>query len=288
MTSPIKISLEKRTRSVQISLEKHNITKMPPVKVVSVFDVSGSMHGNFATDKSGSSRMQDTFDRMLAIAAKLDDDGTMEVYAFDTSAYRLADANLSDYGGYLAKNIEHNSRIGWGGTLYVPPIASIIRDYAPSSQVAVPDAEPVAVPEEAPSGIFGWAKKKLFGASVAESAPVIKSPPVNIPAHTAAPPTTEAVTPATVLFFTDGASSDADMCARLIDKAHKDNLPIYFHFVGVGSNQTSFAPLKYIASTLPNAGYVAMNDLSISDEELYASLISEKYANWLKSHANAK
>ena len=82
-------------KKVAISLEKKQIARQK-AKVAVVFDASGSMNKLY---KNGT--VQRAFERILAIAANMDDDGTLDVWMFALEFVRAAPAHASDYEGYV-------------------------------------------------------------------------------------------------------------------------------------------------------------------------------------------
>ncbi|MEJ8302433.1 VWA domain-containing protein [Saccharibacillus sacchari] len=82
-------------KKVAISLEKKQIARQK-AKVAVVFDASGSMNKLY---KNGT--VQRAFERILAIAANMDDDGTLDVWMFALEFVRATPAHVSDYEGYV-------------------------------------------------------------------------------------------------------------------------------------------------------------------------------------------
>lgn len=89
--------------------------------------------------------------------------------------------------------------------------------------------------------------------------------------------------PSILMFVTDGDNSDkADTDALLRATA---NLPIYYQFIGIGSERFSF--LEKVADAYPNTGFVKIADIArISDDDLYEQLITDELADWLKNYAS--
>lgn len=253
----------------QSTLQKRNLKQAPlkPVKVVSVFDVSGSAEGLFT--RAGPDRsappMQEAFDRILAIAGNLDDDGTMEVYAFSNNSWRLADASLSEYGSYIHENIVRNSSIDWGGTSYAPVLERVIQAYTGTNKIA---AAATTVQQQA-AGLFTKVAS-FFGkkeqAPAAAPAPVASSP-----------------TPAVVYFFTDGDNNDMERTRSVLADAASRKYPIYFVMVGVGPGL--FANIRQLADQFSNVGFVSISDVNISDEAAYDAIVSEEFVQWLNINA---
>lgn len=90
-----KIDLLKR--KVGISLEKKNIAH-EKARVAVVFDASGSMSQLY---KKGT--VQSAFERILAVSARMDDDGILDVWFFATKMMRAPSVNEHQYEDYVKK-----------------------------------------------------------------------------------------------------------------------------------------------------------------------------------------
>lgn len=95
ISTPGRIDLLKR--KVAVSLEKKQISRQK-AKVAVVFDASGSMNKLY---KNGT--VQRAFERILAIAASLDDDGVLDVWMFALEFVRAQPATASDYEDYVSR-----------------------------------------------------------------------------------------------------------------------------------------------------------------------------------------
>ncbi|QDH22759.1 VWA domain-containing protein [Saccharibacillus brassicae] len=82
-------------KKVAVTLEKKRISRQKG-KVAVVFDASGSMNKLY---KNGT--VQRAFERILAIAASLDDDGMLDVWMFALEFVRAQPASAGDYEGYV-------------------------------------------------------------------------------------------------------------------------------------------------------------------------------------------
>lgn len=108
---------EERKANVGILLEKYAIPEKKS-KVKLFFDKSGSMSSLY---KNGD--VQEIFERILPLAAKLDDDGKMETYVFNDLCAALGSITLNNIDRY----VENNINVG-GGTNYEPIIKSALAD----------------------------------------------------------------------------------------------------------------------------------------------------------------
>lgn len=232
-----KVSLEKRTQQVGVILEKRAVKQIPPIRVGLALDVSGSSEWMY-----NNGIMQETVDRLLAVAMKFDDNGELDMWAFDNQATALETATANSYGDYVRKAIMENRNVHkWHGTEYAPPIQKMINHYF---------------------GGVGAAAKGMFGGLFGSKA--------------AAPVSGE---PAMCMLITDGQNFDRNEAAKLLRDAVKYN--IYWQMVGVG-NPSEFAFIRQMADELPNVGYVNLSSLDLSDEQLYNQLIGEEFCEWIK------
>lgn len=174
------INLAKRAETVGIVLAKRNIPKPPAVKVGAALDITGSAKPLYENGV-----IQETVDRMLAIALKFDDNGEIDIWTFADSVSRLDTATADDYGNFVDQKILRNPRISkWGMTYYAPVIEDILDFYYGGSDV----------------GFFG----KLFGKKSV-------TPQVNN-------------APAMAIFITDGANYDKDAAKRALQLAQTKNI----------------------------------------------------------------
>lgn len=238
------INLEKRAEKVGIILAKRGLTKVPPVRVGCALDVSGSAQGFY----QGSNVMQETLDRLLAVAMKFDDNGELDAWLFhDGVLPQLPAITESDEGSYV-KNTILKQRGLWGGTNYAPVLTEVMNFYFGDA------------PAPAKKGMFGG----LF-ASKPE------------------PAATNKKDPAMLLFITDGSNGD-ERATEAVLKAAEANSPVYFNMVGIG-NPSYFRFIERMADDLGNVGFTNLNDLSMSDDQLYDKIVNQEFVDWVKKYA---
>ncbi len=143
------INLQKRAEAVGIVLAKRNVLKAPTVRVGAALDISGSTKEMY---KKGI--IQETVDRLLAIAMKFDDNGQIDMWSFTDGFDRLETASASPYGNYVAQHILGNPEVTkWGATSYAPVIRDMVRHYYGSDALAflgrLFGAQPAAAPQPA-------------------------------------------------------------------------------------------------------------------------------------------
>jgi len=237
------------TKKVGIVLAKRN---MPNVvaQVGFAIDISGSMQGMYSNGT-----VQKVVDRLLAIANKFDDNGSLDAWAFQNSAFDLAPATEADFENeYVKRNILKNSKVNlWGGTSYAPVMEKITEHYFGAS----------TAPAKSSGGLFGG----LFGKK-------------NAPAAASSEETAD---PVFIIFVTDGENDDKSDTRKMIEQYADKN--IYWEFVGIG-NGSDFNFLKQIADEYPNVGYVGIRDIGkMPEEDLYLELLNEEFCGWVKDHA---
>ena len=233
------INLEKRAEKVTIVLEKRKLKAIPPVRVGLVVDTSGSARGLF---QSGT--MQETVDRLLAVAMKFDDNGELDMWHFNSAFASLKTAVKDDYGSYVNGSIMSRRDL-WGGTVYSDVMQAVVDNYFPAVKA------PVA------RGLLGG----LFGKKEAAT-------------------TAAAELPAMCFFITDGQCGSNERATEAVLRAAQDK-NVYWNMVGVGDAR-EFKFLVKMADALPNVGFVNLNSLSITDEQIYEELISEEFCEWVK------
>ncbi|MBM4569014.1 stress response protein [Rhodococcus hoagii] len=91
--------LDLRKKQVAVSLQKHGGDQLK-ARVVLVLDASGSMTGLYSKGIVGS-----VVERMAAVAAQLDDDGTMQAFTFASNSARLPDLELGDLPTWIRLHV---------------------------------------------------------------------------------------------------------------------------------------------------------------------------------------
>ncbi|AOH85165.1 hypothetical protein AWL63_15565 [Sphingomonas panacis] len=123
------VSLEKRdpklvslAKAAAVSLEKKSLSGAT-AKVVLVLDISGSMY-----DRYQSGEVDRLVQRVLALGLNMDDDGSIEVYAFGTGAYRIGTADIDTYQDFVPNMLRTHDLEG--STHYGATIKMIRQDFA--------------------------------------------------------------------------------------------------------------------------------------------------------------
>jgi hypothetical protein len=241
------IDLDKRVEDIEIILEKHGIKTVAPTRVGLALDVSGSAQGLYH-----SGVMENTVARCLAVAAKFDDNGEMDMWAFSEGFEQLPSATAQDYGTYVRKKLLRSEKnLYWNGTLYSPVMRSIDEFYFPQRPRAA-----------AKTGSF---LGKLFG----RQAPQPQGD------------TNTGLLPAHVMFITDGEDDRGDMAEVVELLEQTQALPVYWNMIGVGPAHR-FGFIESLADRFDHVGFVNLADLSVSDDELYDQILGDEFVGWIK------
>ncbi len=229
------IDLKKKTRIV---LEKRALPQPPRCRVGLCIDISGSMHNEYQDGL-----VQETVDRLLAIAGTFDDNGEMEVWTFNQKYSTPPVARAADFGNYVKKAILDNADVDkWGGTNYAPVMNAVLDAYFRGERVTS-------------GGFLGMFKKT----------------------EQRAPRDTHI--PALCLFITDGDNNDEAEAEKILREARQHQ--IYWQLIGIGTD-TDFRFIKKMADDLPNAGFCHFPSLRVSDEAIYEALLTSELCDWLR------
>jgi hypothetical protein len=227
------INLQKK---VDIVLTKRNLINVKAQVALSI-DISGSMQ-----DMYRNGTVQKVVDRVLAVATRFDDNGSMDMWTFNTGFDRLEPATETNFNNYVKNEILNNNQVTkWGGTNYGPVLKDVVSYYFPSNN-------PV-------SGFFG----KLFGGNK--------------------PTQSEGTDPAMLIFITDGENFDEEDAERVMIDAHKKN--IYFQLVGIGHERFNFLKRvadKYDNVGFLKINDIE----TMSEDDLYEGLITQELAEFIK------
>jgi len=80
-----------------------------------------------------------------------------------------------------------------------------------------------------------------------------------------------------LIFITDGDATDVEATKRIVHDMGPSN--VYIQCVGIGH---SFRLLESMASEYGHVGFSSMNNINITDEEMYDMFISTEFVNWMK------
>lgn len=256
-----KISLEKRQATLKLSLEKASVEDKIKLRVGAALDISGSMNGLY---RNGD--VSDFVGKLIPFGLTFDDNGELDMWAFDHGSQELPVATAKVYDDYVGKCMSGISISG--GTAYAPVMQDIYNEYFGNTHRST---KTVMKEEERPSGGF---LGKLFG----------KKEVVQVPTKVVefAPNTTGL--PAVVFFLTDGENSDVRATRQLLEQ-NRDT-PVYWFMVGLGRSRFDF--LRDIADEYPNVDFISIDDLKLSDEALYSKLLAGEFGQWANKHGVSK
>ncbi|PYE50002.1 VWA domain-containing protein [Deinococcus yavapaiensis] len=106
-------------KTAQVSLEKRGLADAR-YRVKLVLDISASMMNEYA-----SGAVQALAERALALAARLDDDGEVDVYLFGIQAHRKGKLSLDNTRGFVQA-----LRVQFEGGTHYGPVMTLVRDDA--------------------------------------------------------------------------------------------------------------------------------------------------------------
>jgi hypothetical protein len=121
-------------QKVGISLHKKNL-QQERARVAVVFDASGSMSGLYAKGV-----VQRAFERILAVAASMDDDGRLDVWFFATKSKRMPSVDEHGYEDYVKRTYPGPRMFGGLGIGNNEPVvmADIIKKYTKEEPGSLP------------------------------------------------------------------------------------------------------------------------------------------------------
>ncbi|MBU3146203.1 VWA domain-containing protein [Clostridium sp. CF012] len=125
-------------KKVEIVLEKKKLIGVV-ARVALVIDISRSM---FSCYKEG--KVQKVIDRIAAVAAKFDDDGTLDMWIFDHRFHRLPSVNESNYEDYINREILDKHKQGlfngkiFGANDEPPVMEDVIKYYTEENKSEYP------------------------------------------------------------------------------------------------------------------------------------------------------
>ena len=255
-----KISLVKRQETLVISLKKKKIAQIV-LRVASALDISGSMQGLY---RNGT--VSEFVGKLLPFGMQFDDNQQIDMWAFNNYSQELPPAVADVYDDYVGKCMTRVSING--GTSYAPVMQAIYDEYFGGVPMKIVTREVTEKHEVPAKGMMA----KLTGKK--EIVEVTRTITEEVPDDTKAVDTT----PAMVFFQTDGENNDQAAVRAVLDS--NKGKPIYWFMVGVG--RESFRFLKELAKEYDNVDFIGIDDLSLSDEDLYDKLLSQEFGEWVE------
>ena len=135
-----------------INLSKEANVDLGAIKaqVVAVIDYSGSMNRMY---KDGT--VQDVINKLLPVGLTFDDNGSVEVFRFETDFKQMESLDAFNYSNYVKEFMMNGSM---GGTCYAPVLREIKKQYIDG--------------EVTKKGFFGFGKKTAVVSTKADTCPV--------------------------------------------------------------------------------------------------------------------
>jgi hypothetical protein len=118
------LDLTKKVQLVNVTLEKKKVN-IPEVlgDIVIAEDISGSMSGRFRDGM-----VQELITRLLAIGMVLDQDKSINVYAFNSGSHEIGSATEKNIDGFVDNVFLRKVRVN-GGTNYSPVMRDIVNKF---------------------------------------------------------------------------------------------------------------------------------------------------------------
>ncbi|GAA0593353.1 VWA domain-containing protein [Streptomyces crystallinus] len=231
--------LDLRKEKVAVCLTKHGAQGVS-ARVVLVLDASGSMSSLYRDGV-----VADVVERMAAVAAQLEDDGTMQAWAFATESTQLPDLRIGELPTWLQTHVP----AGRG-----PRFERLVKHRGFFGRRGREEMQDI-----------GWGNEEQK--VIAQVRAYVKENP--------------AAVPTLVLFFSDGGVYNDVQIERELRSAADE--PLFWQFVGLG--QADYGVLERFDTLtgrrVDNTGFFAVDDIAkVSDEELYDRLLSQ-FPSWL-------
>ncbi len=150
-------SIDLRKKIVEFTLEKKQLTG-GSARVGIVLDITGSMKTLY-----NNGTVQEVVERILAVASKFDDNGSLDVWVYDTEFSRLPPVTEQEFGSYVFTHIMNNNAIHKFGRNNEPPVMEdVIRKYTEEEN----DPTPVFIIFINDGGVVRPTKKVIMSSSV--------------------------------------------------------------------------------------------------------------------------
>ncbi|MBU9200261.1 VWA domain-containing protein [Burkholderia multivorans] len=273
------LNLEKSAETLKLCLEKAGIVTPPELEVGIGMDVSGSFE-----DEHRAGITNALMTRFIPWSMVFDPDKKIDLLTFADGAGRVTDVGPvtpDNYVDFIPRNVIGKVN-GWNcGTEYSHLVERMLVKFGWQKPAvkAAPAPAPAATPAQKPGFLA-----RLFGASTPVAAPAAPAPVVATPE-----PEAEGEGPrkALVLIITDGENSDERRTREVHQASQNRGDGVYFMYIGVSNQGTTFPHLERLANEFSNVGYVAIKNLrqfiNLSDEELNERIISDELLEWFKA-----
>lgn len=154
---PLVPTIDLRKKIVELTLVKKQLTGVT-ARVGIVLDITGSMRSLYSRGV-----VQEVVERILAVACKFDDNGSLDVWVYDTEFSRLPPVTEQELGRYVFTHIINNHNIHKFGRNNEPPVMEdVIRKYTQEEK----DSTPVFIIFINDGGVVRLTRKVIMEASI--------------------------------------------------------------------------------------------------------------------------
>jgi hypothetical protein len=245
------VDLHKKAERAGIVLKKQGIANPPRLRVGLMMDISGSMHSLYEEGV-----VQEVLNHVLGLAMAFDPTHKLDVFVFDHQYAQLPDpATPDNFHDYVRRKILTEDEIPKFGTTKYAGVIHAFQDHYFGHDPA--HQEHLQHKPGLLSRLFHHGQE-----------PVVKIDPEI------------AKIPVLGLLITDGDNDDHRQSEVAIQRSA--DFPVFWSLVGVGDQAFRF--LKQIDREFDDSEFIDLEHLNISDDQLYAELVSPKLVRWLKSH----
>lgn len=239
------LNLEKSAKSLVLSLEKAGIAKPPALEVGFGLDVSGSFE-----DEHRAGITDALLTRLIPWGLAFDPDRKLDVFTFSDGEANVQDAGPADehnFSGFVKSRIVGKVK-GWnGGTDYSYLIEKMLAHFGWTETVKK-------------AGFLG----RLMGK---QDEVVFREKKSSV-----------------IFVATDGDNQDKERTLRILRESEARKDKVYFLFLGITNQGSSFPFLEKIGDQFSNTGFVSIPNLrkfvDLNDEDLNAQLISDELVRW--------
>lgn len=248
-------NLEKSTQALTLCLQKAGIATPPIVDLEILMDVSGSFE-----DEHLDGTTNDLLTRFVPWALTFDPDKKLGFSSFSNgpkSVVRTADVTAQNYHSYMRDQVIQKVA-GWNGAT----------DYSYAIEEALRNTGWLPTPDEPqkPKGLFG----RLFGGG-----------------QSGAPVAQPMKRRSLIVMPTDGDNSDKDRTRRVLRESEARKDAVYFLFLAISNQGSTFPFLDEIADEFGNTGVVHIPNIkrfvAMSDEDLNQALLGQELLDWLRA-----
>jgi len=243
----LQLNLEKSKASLQMCLQKAGVSQPPAMDMGVLLDVSGSFE-----DEHRDGTTNKLLSRLVPWGLTFDPDGKLDLTTFSNGpahVQRVGSVTAQNYEDFVQRQVIGRVR-GWnGGTDYSYGIEDFLR-------------------------LFGWLDNegktpgflgKLFGEKPV--APVERRRSL-------------------VTVITDGENNDAARTREVLRRSQARHDEVYFLFIGVSNQGSSFPFLEEIGDEFDNTGLVVVPEIRqfvrMEDDALNEMLLLDELVTWLK------